>query len=215
MPHIFRKETIRKYEEAYRHIFTCEWDGVLIRNYESFQFLREHNYVKNIVTDFNLYQFNQYAKRYWKEQQIELTTAPLELNAKELGHVGLEYSELVIHGYAPMMISAQCVQKTTGGCSRKSTRLQLKDRYHKEFIVKNRCDYCYNIIYNSSPTMLFDQKDEVMQLSPKALRINFTVEKRDAVKKVLRLYEKVFYEDIEVNEVDMEFTRGHFKRGIK
>ncbi len=215
MPHIFRKETIQKYKEGYQHIFECDWDGILVRNYESFIFLREHNYKKSIVTDFNLYQFNQYAKRFWIENHIELTTAPLELNVKELSNVGLNCSELVVYGYAPMMLSAQCVQKTTGGCNRRTTRVKLKDRYHKEFIVKNLCDYCYNIIYNSSPTMLFDQKDEVIGLRPKAFRMNFTIEDRDTVKQVLHLYEDVFKQGIEVSEVDMEFTRGHFKRGIK
>ena len=215
MPHIFRKETIRKYSDAYQHIFACEWDGVLVRNYESIQFLQEHNYDKNIVTDFNLYQFNQYAKRFWKELNMESTTAPLELNLKELRDVGIRDSELVIYGYAPMMVSAQCVQKTTGGCSKSPTRLKLRDRYHKDFIVKNLCDYCYNIIYNSSPTMLFDQKDEVITLQPKALRINFTVEKNDTVKEVLNLYEDIFCKGVQVDEIDMEFTRGHFKRGIK
>ena len=37
----------------------------------------------------------------------------------------------------------------------------MKDRYQKEFFVKNNCDYCYNIIYNSLPVVLTDQKQEI------------------------------------------------------
>ena len=60
----------------------------------------------NIVTDYNLYQFNRYAKKFWMEEEVEATTAPLELNYNELREVGLESSELVVYGHVPMMVSA-------------------------------------------------------------------------------------------------------------
>lgn len=215
MPHIFRKETISKYEKGYDRLFQTNCDGVLVRNYESYVFLREHDYCGNIVTDHNLYQFNQSAKEFWREQKVESTTAPLELNFHELKAVGLENSELVVYGYFPMMISAQCVQKTTKGCTKKAGRLSLKDRYNKRFAVKNDCDYCYNVIYNTSPVVLTDQKMEITELNAKALRLHFTTEDERMVEKVLRLYEDVFLNGKNPEEPDIEFTRGHFKRGIK
>lgn len=215
MPHIFREETILKYEKHYEHLLQAKWDGVLIRNYESYMFLRKHGYAKNIVTDYNLYQFNRYAKAFWQEHQVESTTAPLELNYKELKMTGLENSELVIYGHYPMMVSAQCVQKTTGGCIGKKGKLTIKDRYQKIFTVKNYCDYCYNIIYNTTPLVLTDQKAEILDLNPKALRMHFTIEDRNTMANMLRLYEKVFYQNACGEEPNVEFTRGHFKRGIK
>lgn len=215
MPHIFREETIRKYEEHYEHLLQAKWDGVLIRNYESYMFLRKHGYAKNIVTDYNLYQFNRYAKAFWQEHQVESTTAPLELNYKELKMTGLENSELVIYGHYPMMVSAQCVQKTTGGCTGRKGKLTIKDRYQKNFTVKNYCDYCYNIIYNTTPLVLTDQRAEILDLHPKALRMHFTIEDRNTMANMIHLYEKVFYQNACDEEPNMEFTRGHFKRGIK
>ena len=53
-PHIFRADTEALYEKNYSHIFEVQWDGILIRNYESYQFLRAHYYKKHIVTDYNL-----------------------------------------------------------------------------------------------------------------------------------------------------------------
>lgn len=215
MPHIFRKETIQKYEENYKHIFDADWDGILIRNYESFEFLKEHSYMKKIVTDYNLYQFNRNAKEFWMNNNVESTTAPLELNHREIQDVGVENSELIVYGYLPMMVSAQCIKKTTEGCKKEKGTLTFKDRYQKEFKVKNHCDYCYNMIYNTAPLVLTDQKAEICNLNPKALRLNFTIEDRNTTNKILRLYEDVFVKDMPSEEPDMEFTRGHFKRGIK
>ena len=215
MPHIFRKETIQKYEENYKHIFEAEWDGVLIRNYESYTFLKTHDFKKKIVTDYNLYQFNSDAKEIWMSEKVESTTAPLELNYRELQDVGLEDSELVVYGYLPMMVSAQCVKKTTEGCRRQKGTLTFKDRYQKDFVVKNHCDYCYNMIYNTAPLVLTDQKAEIQNLNPKALRLHFTIEDRKTMKNILRLYENVFVKEMHGQEPDIEFTRGHFKRGIK
>ena len=215
MPHVLREETARKYDAGYSYIFGMLWDGMLIRNYESYAFLRKHGYTGNIVTDYSLYQFNQYAKTFWHEQKIENMTAPLELNYKELKELGLENSELVVYGYFPMMVSAQCVKKTTEGCKHKRGMLTLKDRYNKKFAVKNQCDYCYNIIYNTAPVVLTDQKMEIIQLNPKALRLHFTVENGQMTKQILDLYEEVFFCDGRALEPDLGFTRGHFKRGIK
>lgn len=215
MPHIFRKDTIREFDSGYQFFLDAGWDGVLIRNYESYEFLMERGYDKPIVTDYNLYVFNQYAKRFWSKEKIESTTASVELHASELQSIGLEQSELIVYGYLPMMVSAQCVKRTTSGCKREKGRLVLKDRYQKNFVVKNHCDYCYNIIYNTAPLVLTDQKDEVLNLSPKALRMHFTIEERNEVRRMLSLYERVFIKGESYEAVDIEFTRGHFKRGIK
>ena len=215
MPHIFRKETIHKYGDGYAHVFGVHWDGVLIRNYENYLFLREHGYEGNIVADYNLYQFNRYSKKFWTGEKVESTTAPLELNSKELKEVGLENSELVVYGYFPMMISAQCVKNTTEGCKKQKGILSIRDRYSKQFAVKNNCDYCYNIIYNTAPVVLTDQKMEIIELNPKAIRLHFTTENRQTARSIIDLYDEVFYKDGQPFELNMEFTRGHFKRGIK
>ena len=59
MPYIFRERTRKQYEAAYNRIFGAGWDGILIANYESFAFLKEHGYTGRIMTDYNLYEFNQ------------------------------------------------------------------------------------------------------------------------------------------------------------
>ncbi len=215
MPHVFRSETIETYKKFIPLGFLEDWDGVLVRNYESYMFLKEIAYDKDIVADYNLYQFNQQAKAFWQEHGVETSTAPLELNYHELADLGLEHSELVVYGYYPMMVSAQCIQKTTNGCRKQKGKSTFTDRYQKTFTAKNLCDHCYNIIYNSAPVVLTDQKKEIIELGPKALRMHFTLEDRKTMKEMLDLYEAVFYQDEKTVEPSGEFTRGHFKRGIK
>jgi len=113
------------------------------------------------------------------------------------------------------MLSAQCVVKTTKGCKKQRGRFSFTDRYQKEFAVKNHCDYCYNVIFNTAPVVLIDQKSEIQALAPKALRLHFTIENKGKVEEILKLYERVFLNGYEAKEPDMAFTRGHFKRGIK
>ena len=86
--------------------------------------------------------------------------------------------------------------------------------FRLSFIVSS-CDYCYNVIYNTAPVILIDQKSEIQELAPKALRLHFTIEDKAKVNEVLCLYEDVFIKGDVAKEPSMEFTRGHFKRGIK
>ena len=65
MPYIFRERTRKQYEAAYNRIFGAGWDGILIANYESFAFLKEHGYTGRIMTDYNLYEFNQESRKFW------------------------------------------------------------------------------------------------------------------------------------------------------
>ena len=63
-------------------------------------------------------------------------TAPAELNESELKILGLETAELTVYGYRPVMISAQCIMKTRGKCTKNSSFTQMKDRIGEEFLVQ-------------------------------------------------------------------------------
>ena len=209
MPYIFRKDTQKKYEMSYDEIFSEEWDGILIRNYESYFFLKEHGYKAKIITEYNMYQYNNEAHTFWKEKGIDGYTAPLELNAAELRNLGIQDAEMIIYGYIPMMVSAGCVKKTRGMCNGVSEKTTITDRYKKQFTVKSECDYCYNIIFNSAPLYLGDKMNEVRSVNAGGYRFMFTLENAEQVKNVLELYKK------ECPVSEGEFTRGHWKRGIK
>lgn len=209
MPYIFRERTRKQYEAAYNRIFGAGWDGILIANYESFAFLKEHGYTGRIMTDYNLYEFNQESRKFWKEKGVFEFTAPVELTERELQDLRVKDGEVIVYGYLPMMVSAGCIQKTTRGCLKKSGQTTITDRYRNPFVVKNECDYCYNILYNYVPLYLGDRMEEVYQIGPGRIRLMFTTERQQEVRQILSAY----FEGKELPEGT--YTRGHWKRGIK
>ncbi len=215
LPHIFRKEAAGLFERGYNAFRTFPMDGALIRNYESFQFLKEHGFDKPVILDHNLYVLNQSAKKFWQEQGVLEFTAPVELNCGELAGLGIRDAELVIYGYLPVMISAQCVKANCVGCTGDEQVTVLTDRYKKEFPVRNCCEFCYNIIYNSTPLYLGNRKQEAENLSPSRLRLQFSLESGAQAGKILKTVCDVFSGDGKGStEPDFQFTQGHFKRGI-
>ena len=48
---------------------------------------------------------------------MQRDTVPYELNEREIGKRDNTNSEMVVYGYLPMMVSAQCVQKNLNGCN--------------------------------------------------------------------------------------------------
>lgn len=114
-----------------------------------------------------------------------------------------------------MMLTANCIQKSGAGCSRAEDILFLEDRQKKKFPVKNCCRYCYNIIYNCAPLDLVSLADEVESLDPAGLRIDLTLETKEEAERILKRCYRTFV----LGEKDLppegEYTRGHFKRGVK
>ncbi|MGN1267178.1 MAG: U32 family peptidase [Dorea sp.] len=214
MPYIFREATIQKFEHLYSAM-EQGYEGTLIRNWEGYVWLKKHMYTKKIVLDYNLYVFNRYAKEFLRKLGIHGITAPVELHYRELKKLGVMNAELIVYGFQPVMVSAGCVRKNTTQCTGKDGILYLTDRYQKKNAVKNFCKYCYNIIYNSSPLMLASQTEEIKSLRVEAVRLDFTVEPEESTKKIVELYADIFIEGKNVEIPDVDYTRGHFKRGVK
>lgn len=215
MPYIFRKSVRELYEHQESLEALMLFDGIIFKNYEEFFFLREHKIQCDLIPDHNVYTYNRYAKEFWRMQGIERNTAPLELNNRELAKRGCADSEILVYGYLPMMVSAQCVRNNTSGCTKKSGLLYLKDRKGKKFPVKNHCEFCYNMIYNQVPLVLLDNKKELDELKPYGIRLSFTMEPPEQVKRIAEVFAERFFDE-RIAEFDFgDFTRGHFKRGVE
>lgn len=214
LPYIFRDDTAALFEHPYSVIRDL-FDGVLIRNWESLGWLEKKRYPKKVISDSNMYVFNRYAKQFLTKTRIDSYTAPAELNAKELAALGISDAAFVAYGYQPVMVTAGCIQKTADRCSGTDGLSYISDRYEKKFAVKNCCEYCYNIIYNSSPLVLLNQREEVKALSPASLRLDFTTEDAQEMRKITALYTDAFVRGKEIRTPEMDFTKGHFKRGVK
>lgn len=224
LPHICR---LTVYEKLKRDIVILskykEVDGYILCNLEEVELLRsiskDIGYDKQLRLNYNMYIFNQDAKLFWREKNIESFTAPVELNEKELRTLDLQDCELMVYGYIPLMISAQCLHASTRSCDKCQkgfTREDyLVDRIDKKFYVSTRCDSCYNIIYNGQRLSLLGQANYIIDLNPSGIRLDFTFESSEEVKAVLSAYTKVFVQG-EIASLEFDnITSGHFKRGIE
>lgn len=223
MPHVFRKEAYKLFRKQWQEIESTDVEtitsgvkGFVIHSLEELIFAK--TYFKDrfcLRLDYSMYTMNKEAKAFYKEQGITSFTAPLELNDKELKGLGIRDCDMIVYGHVPLMTSAQCLLKNAKVCTKKTGIYELKDRYDKNFIVSNYCKYCYNVIYNADPIVLLKHREEILSLAPDNLRLDFTVEKGEEVRKIIHTYVMSFYMGKEVEWNQKSFTKGHYKRGIE
>ena len=214
MARIYREESKLYYNKHLEELMET-FDGVLVRNLESLLLIRKKSADYPVVTDSSIYLWNHRAKNFLRQFNLKAGTAPVELNSWELEELGIQEMELVVYGYLPVMVSAGCVRKNTSGCTGKPGELILTDRQKKNMTVKNVCRYCYNVMYNTSPLLLADQQMKIMRLHPRALRLAFTTENGEDMQKILCMFRNIYVENTECPIPKMDYTRGHFKRGVK
>lgn len=223
-PHIHRGEIPEKWLRSAQKWLEQGMKGFLVRNLESYAVLKKMGYGGKCVLDASMYTWNDQSVGFWREEGVLRNTVPLELNEGELKHRDNTSSELLLYGYIPLMLSAQCVRKNLFGCTGKYETAYLKDRYNSEFPVKCSCDpwgknisekakYCYNIIYNSIPYGLPGEKDQVKKLNLHSLRLAFTIEEPEKAKAILKEFRTVYQENGKPS--GRRYTKGHFKRGAE
>lgn len=208
LPHILRHMEEARTAAKWEAILSFPSDGVLVRNLEEVSLLKKSGFDKKMILDHNLYVFNRSARSFWKNEGMEVVTAPVELNMRELADQGIRGEEMIVYGHLPVMQSAQCVVNSSSGCTKKSGTTVVTDRYQNKFYAKSFCGSCYNVIYNNLPLCLKSSLDEVLSLEPGMLRLQFSVENREETLGVLRLFGQG------EREPEFEYTQGHFRRGI-
>ena len=174
LPVIFRRSTRDYFETISDQLKKIDFEGFIVRNYEEFFWVKTRFAGKKIVTDHNMYTYNDMAKSMFFDNGADADTMPLELNQKEINRRNNKGSQMIIYGYYPLMVSAQCVHKNSYKCDRTPQITYLKDRYNKIFPVWNNCSECYNIIYNSCPTVLFNNMQKIKNAGIDSLRLDFT-----------------------------------------
>lgn len=220
LPYVVREKDINYFQKL-KLLLHNGIKGFLVRNIESlfWVFSLHGNY--DIVTDAGIYCFNAEAVGLLGNYASECYL-PYELNESECrklieGCYGLsekkEHQKLsmIVYGTIPMMLTANCVKKTTASCQKENDGhlLYLTDRYNKKFPVLCCCEHCYNIIYNSVPYSLHMKHNDLFKLGLSSIRLDFVLESETEVKKILDYY----FGDDDVFPV-VEYTTGHYKRGI-
>lgn len=201
------------------------FDRIWVRSYDGIGFAKDTLGipVEKLALDAGLYVFSNEAAEDFLTDGFAGYTASMELNRKELAHMENNQAELMLYGYAPLMISAQCVYKNYASCIKEKKngnkpqpeRLYLNDRYQKQFEVVRNCRHCYNVIYNSQPTSLLHQAREIRSMSFGSYRIVFRNETEQEMQHMLQQYTDAFVNGKEIlSPREGTFTNGHFRRGV-
>lgn len=192
--------------------------GYLVHTWDQMAWLRRREPSACLQADASLYTWNQEAVRILDEWGLAGATLPVELNSRELRARTSQSplpAELIAYGYLPVMVSAQCVQRTLEGCSGRSGLLWLKDREQKSFAVQNHCRFCLNTVYNREPLFLLDCRSEWESLGLSALRLQFTIEGEEETRGILDACLADVQAGDPVENPLAHFTRGHFRRGVE
>lgn len=221
LPHIFRKKETIWLDKIYEALIHSGITGFVVKNYEELTYLRGKKCPLPVRLDYTVYAYNERAMKLFEDytasgdMAMEYTTLPVELNSRELRRLAKPYSELLVYGRIPMMVSVQCVRQNTKGCQKTPELLTITDRYKNEFPVKNQCKFCYNRIYNCKPLSLLSKKKEVFDIAPGAVRLDFTTETVQEAVEITESFIKVYKRGFSFAEEPWDFTRGHFNRGIE
>lgn len=196
-------------------IADCDKDmrvlGIVCHNMEGYMLLKQAFFSKEIIVGPNLYIWNNASKEILAKNNRFVV--PYELSRHEIKDISDRNSILPIYGKTPLMITANCVRKSTIGCQKNSIKQfdYMIDRKKVALPVSFQCNYCYNVIYNAIPTSLHDELSKVDFIS--SYLISFTDESKEDVKCILSYYENYCSGSFTKWPFD-NYTKAYFTHGV-
>ena len=223
LPYVFRQEARRLFEkeETLRQLRESGLDGVLLRSLDELSFWQENDLPGCRMADAGLYAWNRISEQFLFEAGAQRITLPLELHEKDYGEGGpfAAAREQVVYGRVPLMVSAQCVQRTKDGCLKAAGRpaltdpqfTVLTDRTGAEMPCESRCRFCMGVIYNAVPLYLGD-----VARNDCSWRLQFTNESEVETKRILMWFAQALQKGEKPGRPEnFAFTRGNYKRGVQ
>ena len=126
LPYVTRQRDLQRLSKDCEQAIEYGCKGFLVRNLESFGLLAKKGWAKRCHLDAGLYTYNNRAVDFWRNQNVAADMTPLELNQKEIAHRDNSRSYMLVYGYLPLMVSAQCIQKNTEKCNHAGSILLSK-----------------------------------------------------------------------------------------
>ncbi len=219
LPYICRDIAIEEFKSNNEFFTSEDIDGLIVRNYEEYFYFKnlfiDKNISKEIILDSNVYVFNKETEEYLNEFN-DIYTIPYELNYKEIKKMSYYNSRIELYGFIPVMITANCLKKTTNCCNNKEyEKYYLKDRLNNKMSVVTNCKYCHNVIYNNVPLFLVDLINDISSIGINRYSLRFTIENSNEVIRVMDLIDKTLKgEFYDIKNINYDYTRGHFRRGV-
>lgn len=208
LPYVIRKGYFKRAQYFAEAVKAGVFDGIVIDNYESLWYLRrELEYRGPILADIHLYSLNDSAYRAYTEQGVSTVTVPIELTMAEAAELIPGSYDCIVYGNIPLMVSAQCLNKTLSSCTHKPGLHKIIDRKGTAFFYRNECVECMNTIYNSVPFFLDREDAAGLGIGIRSLRLMFTVEDAKGTAAALDSWLE--------GRKPQAFTRGHRTRPVE
>ena len=215
LPEIFRRNNKEKYQRffakgssGYDLLFRVK--GFLVRNLEEISFVKELEELSSVsfdmIGDTNLYAFNSKAVETLSDFGIHHYTASLEQSIREAEEVRNNITlpsklSFVVYGREELMVMTQCQWKNKGACVKELKKgdkrlpdiLYIENKKSKsdgkrgKFPIVKDCESCTNYVYQDVPLNLFEKMDDIRELSPDYLRLDFSFETDSEVREVMKL----------------------------
>ena len=158
---------------------------------------------------------NSQTSELFASMGVRRVTLSPELNIKEIKEITKNTAvptEVIAYGRLPVMVMENCVIKSQGMCSRTGGFFELSDRMGERFPII--CENCRNILLNSVPVYMADKWSDLLSLNVDVIRLKFTTETPDEVKRVINAYKEGLSGKTPKGVFD-RITRGHFYRGAE
>ncbi|PKM96004.1 MAG: peptidase U32 [Firmicutes bacterium HGW-Firmicutes-1] len=219
LPKIIRKENSKQIKDSLNLIKKLPIQGMMIRTLDSYELVKG---IGEILLDYSANIFNNAAFEFWNQHSIKRFCISPELNLKEISLLGNNELEIVIYGYIPLMVTAQCLNKTMNKpCNNEDIVYELKDRKNIIFKVFKDCKMCLNTIYNSLPVVLIDKYKDLKAIGIGHLRLEFLDESPSDIREIMNYSigilnnQNMSTEDYDKINALKNYTRGHLTRGVK
>ncbi|MFA7468590.1 MAG: U32 family peptidase, partial [Desulfotomaculaceae bacterium] len=237
-PRILHDMDLKRYREELKPILELEPDGIMAGGYGLLPVLREIT-VLPLAADFPFNVFNRQSAIFLKEQGLFRVTLSPELTGEQVQElaagVPLE-TELIVHGFMPLMVSRYCAvgsllggkcedKKCTAPC--RGASFGLLDRKNVVFPVETDSS-CLMHVFNSRELCLLDTLPYLAGAGLASIRIEARRDNVEYVAKTVRAYRNILdglrdkpnrLPDLEtaVRELTAQgpgYTRGHYYRGV-
>ena len=187
--------------------------GIYIKNIEALALLRVYTERTkyHVLCDSSLYCYNLHARAFVRECLTDVESlqfvAPREMNEQELRTLRNQDMVMTVYEYAPVMLSANCVQKTKYGCKKEHTVCEIKDDKGNRFFAKAMCRDCYNVIYNGVVYECLDAcRKGTFDDMASSFILRFTIEEATTLRKLLC--------EGALPKSEQQRTSGHLYRGV-
>ncbi|NLA86723.1 MAG: U32 family peptidase [Clostridiales bacterium] len=179
----------------------------LIGNIGHLQYVKSLGFVPR--GDFGLNIFNSQALRTLRDLGFSSATLSFELRLEAIRDLSkMIDTELIVYGRLPLMLTENCIIKSSSGVCACDNFSGLKDRQGAAFPVVPEFD-CRNVVLNSKKLFLADKRRETALLGLWAERLMFTTENAQECVAVMKRY---------LGRGDYapgSFTRGLYYRGVE